>query len=170
MFQRHYGLILGVAVRFVPSPDLAEDVVQQVYIDFVYGKASAKWDLEKDISSLLFKITKARAMDLWRDRLRRNHCPIDDVTEILFYTDDDPGDCEAIHERIRLLEQCLERLNPKTRKLVRRHYYDKVSLKEIAESESLNPSTMYRFFRKVRLLLKKCIEQTLLTRERENEQ
>ena len=41
----HHGFVKGLAVRIAPWPGLADDITQQVFLEFL--KKEAKWDLER---------------------------------------------------------------------------------------------------------------------------
>lgn len=163
LFQANYGLVMGVADRFAPSPDCVDDIAQQVYVDFVYGPSAARWNLDANVAPLLYRITKNKALLLWRER-RRASVAVDEVFEQLFYTDADSEEYETTTDWLKHLDRCLARLNDNSRRLVERHYYEGESIKQIGERESVKLPAIYRFFRKIRQKLKECIEQSLQTK------
>lgn len=174
IFQERYGLVLATARRFAPSEDRVEDIIQQVYIDFVYGGAEKNWDLDREAAPLLFKIVKDKALLARREQSRRKECPIDELVNhlddsALFAAEDETTEFETMSDEIHALEHCLEQLPPKVRRMVRRHYYHGETIKSIGQRESLGMSAVYRLFRKARSALKTCIEQTFAVSQKRNE-
>src|SRR4029077_3816984 len=60
--------VRSLALRFAPAPGLAEDIAQQVFLEFV-AKAG-RWDLSRDVKPLLATMTRNVALRCWRDRTR----------------------------------------------------------------------------------------------------
>lgn len=62
LFVAKYGVVLTCAQRYVETAEQAAEVAQQVFVEFADGGDS--WDLEKDVTPLLWEITKRVAKPL----------------------------------------------------------------------------------------------------------
>jgi DNA-directed RNA polymerase specialized sigma24 family protein len=58
----------ALALRLAPYPGLAEDIAQQVFLEFI--SKAAEWDLTADIKPLLAAMTRHVANHCWRERMR----------------------------------------------------------------------------------------------------
>ena len=58
----------SLAVRFAPWPGLADDITQQVFLEFI-NKAD-QWDLQRDVRPLLAAMTRNVALRAWREHTR----------------------------------------------------------------------------------------------------
>src|SRR5919112_639611 len=63
-FLAHHGYVKGLALRHAPLPGVADDIVQQVFVEFLSKTAS--WDLSTDIRPLLATMTRNISLRLWR--------------------------------------------------------------------------------------------------------
>lgn len=64
----HERFVNALALRLAPAPGLAEDISQQVLLEFI-AKA-AEWDLTRDIKPLLAAMTRNVASRCWREKMR----------------------------------------------------------------------------------------------------
>lgn len=162
LFQTYYGLVVAVVRRYAPTPESADDAMQEVYVDFIRGGMAKKFDLDKNVEPLLYHIAKNHARLLWRKRLRdgKRFRPVEEVLERLLdvETTSFPDEYDSLDEQLRLLKECLEKLPSKNREMIEQHYFKDVSMKTLAERQNRNPSTVRHFFYRARLVLKKCIE------------
>ena len=58
----------GLALKLAPAPGLAEDIAQQVFLEF--WKKKDTWDLTKDVRPLLAGMTRNVARRCWREKVR----------------------------------------------------------------------------------------------------
>src|SRR5229473_681927 len=68
IIQAHRGFVRALALRLAPAPGLAEDIAQQVFLEFI-AKAD-EWDLTRDVQPLLAGMTRNVARRQWRNRVR----------------------------------------------------------------------------------------------------
>lgn len=161
--QDRYGFIYAVARRYAP-PDQAEDVVQQVYLEFVTGFQEGQWSLDRNHDPLLYTIAKRKAQTLWKEYRRRSGSSIDEVADQLIDSceaDGDVAENEYIDLQISALKNCLKKMSPKHRAVVEQHYFQKVPIKEIARQQQIKDSTIYHLFSRMRLQLRDCIERAV---------
>jgi Sigma-70 region 2 len=75
IFLSHHRFVKGVALRYAPWPDLMDDIVQQVFLEFMAKES--KWDLSADARPLLATMTRHVANGVLIARL-----PLDDVSAL----------------------------------------------------------------------------------------
>ena len=68
IIETHRGFVHTLALRLAPAPGLAEDIAQQVFLEFI-GKA-AQWDLSTDLHPLFAGMTRNVARRAWREKTR----------------------------------------------------------------------------------------------------
>src|SRR5437660_6273702 len=68
LIEANIGFVHALALRLAPAPGLAEDIAQQVFLEFI--SKAAEWDLTKDIKPLLAVMTRHVANRCWRERMR----------------------------------------------------------------------------------------------------
>src|SRR5437773_3605426 len=56
LIEANTGFVHSLALRLAPAPGMAEDIAQQVFLEFI-AKAS-QWDLTRDIKPLLAGMTR----------------------------------------------------------------------------------------------------------------
>ncbi len=65
IIQDHGGFVRALALRLAPAPGLAEDIAQQVFLEFI--AKSAQWDLSSDVRPLFAGMTHCRSSCLARE-------------------------------------------------------------------------------------------------------
>lgn len=166
LFQDRYGLVVGVARRYAPTKDDIDDIVQQVYIEFATGGLKKNWDLDQDVGPLLYRITKNTALALWRRQYAENARSLERVEEeLIAWCDEEYANEQEEYERhearIGALMACLKKLPAKHRAFIEQHYFERRSMKEIAERHGAGASAVRHFFCRIRSLLRNCIRQTI---------
>lgn len=158
LFQDHYSIVLAVARRYAPTPDLVFDVVHQVFINFVEGIRKHQWHTDQDFSAILTRMTRNAAIDHWRQNRSHLSEKVRDVAERLMKQNRETDLLGNPSEEIENLRQCVEQLQPHSRHLIRRHYMDGVSMTDLSETESINPGTLRKNFFRIRQLLRECMQ------------
>ena len=156
------GFVRALALRLAPAPGLAEDIAQQVFLEFI-GKA-AQWDLTSDVRPLLAAMTRNVARRAWRDKthelpetVRELADHIRELAEAREVTWFDDGEKSA-------LRRCLDKLPDKSRRLIDLHYDLGVTSVEIARRMAMNADAVRRALFRLRTQLRKCVERLLRER------
>ena len=155
--------------RYAPTADV-DDIVQDVYIEFIEGASKGYWDLNRDVGPLLCQIAKRKTQLYWR-RQEQQQRGVGKVAERLLDAvgrnkEKDEEAYEQACSEIAALLHCIEKLSPKSRAIVEQYYFGGITMKVVAEHQNTSAGTVKKFFHRVRLKLKDCIEHTL---GRENE-
>lgn len=161
LFFAHYGFVKVVAFRSAPLKHLTEDITHEVYLEFM--KKADRWDLSTDIKPLLAKMTRNIALKLWHEHVR--NMP-DTLRKIAFFvqnaTENESEEPQNMEEELAALEICLGRIQEKGRQLIESHYFNGISLKDIAKSMQLKPNTVCQTLCRLRETLRSCIAKTLV--------
>lgn len=160
MLIKYHGFVFRQARRFVPVASLAEDVAQQVLVDFL-GKLG-QWDLENDPKALLMAMTRRCAAAMWRERSK--HLPetlrrIADLVRHEFAEENES--LEEEDRQIEALQSCIRKLPETGRNLITLYYFDGVSTERLAEQLQKKSNTVARAIGRLREKLRLCIESSL---------
>lgn len=151
---RHY--LKGVAFRYAPMAHLADEIVQQVYIEFISNLDRFRIDL--DVKSLLSVMTRNIARDTWRRETRHFLPNMQSVAEHIRQLAEEQG-ATNYPEELEILSQCLEKAPEKTRELIRLHYIRQISIQDLAERLDMNANSIYRAIYRLRDKLRDCVER-----------
>lgn len=164
IFEDHYGLMVAVARRYAPAPDLTYDIIQQSFIAFVDFMGKHSWSTEHKVGTLLYAIVRNVAVSMWREEKRRQNTLACSIEELLI----EPIDVDAVSreaeeqkEIVDALKFCLQKQSPKSRRLIERHYCDNRSMERIAVEENCSGNAVRLAFCRIRKKLRACIEKRM---------
>ena len=146
--------LYGIVIRILGRGDLAEDILQEVYIR-VWQRASEFDSATGSPITWLATIARNRALDEARRKTMRS---LDDCPEVLqLRSDEDPlADSERNEER-RRLQACLDGLEPEKRKVVLLAYHYGMTREEVARVISRPVATVKTWLRRSLAQLKDCL-------------
>jgi len=162
LIEANAGFVHALALRLAPAPGMADDIAQQVFLEFI-AKA-AQWDLTRDIKPLLAGMTRNVARRSWREK---SHNMPEVVRELADHIRDLAEVREVSwfdEEEKRALRRCLEKLPDKSRRLIDFHYDLGITSVEIARKMEMNADAVRRALFRLREQLRKCVERLLRTR------
>lgn len=154
---RHY--VKAIALQFAPHPQIADEIVQQVYTDFLRWIENNSYpDHPK---AYLAEMARNTAKKAWKNEAKHLSGNVQLIAEHItqLARQDDP---DQYSEELAALESCLEKAPKKSRELIEMHYFGGVSMKEISRKMGVQADTTYQAFFRLREKLKKCIDNTLL--------
>lgn len=156
------GFVRALALRLAPAPGLADDIAQQVFLEFI--TKAAQWDLTSDVRPLLAGMTRNVARRAWRDKTHElpetvralaDHIrDLAEAREVTWYGDEEKS----------ALRRCLDKLPDKSRQLIDLHYDLGVTSVEIARRMAMNADAVRRALFRLREQLRKCVERLLRER------
>lgn len=165
IYTEHHDLIVSVAALYVPQYDQVQDVLQQVFIDFVrfVGKYES-CDPKRDAPKILTLLARTRAVEAWRNQRRFRQSGSDEIAEQLLETADSRDSVQETVEQAETgrremlaLAGCLKKLPEKSRTLIERHYFQKESLKTIAEETGSQAASLRKTMTRIRRILAECM-------------
>jgi RNA polymerase sigma-70 factor, ECF subfamily len=159
VFLAHHGFVKGLALKHAPWPGLANDIIQQVFLEF--ARKEEQWNLDADVKPLLASMTRLVALRCWRERTHREPEVVrqlaDHIRQLVSERQDEP----RYDDELDALRGCLEKLPGKTRSFVDLYYYAGHSTGEIADRMKMKGDTVCRALCRVREKLRDCLQRSL---------
>lgn len=134
LYEEYHMKVMRFIQSKVNDYYLAEDLCSDVFVK-VYEKLGSFDENKSSFSTWVFTITRNTLIDYYRTRKVTEEIP-----ENLTYYDDQEEE-DITDKDLEKLAFALEKLDERSRKLIILHYYDGLTLKEIAEK--LNISYIY---------------------------
>jgi RNA polymerase sigma-70 factor (ECF subfamily) len=162
IFDRHYALMMRVALRIIRNRAEAEDIIQIAFTDF-YRQIKI-FDGEKgSLRAWLLQYTYGRSINRLKGLRRRRHSDHVELSEVspsqLVTPDEGVFDLSGPETR-RLVEQALETLDGKKRRIVELVCFGGMTIAEVAavtgEPHGRLQHRYYRAIDKLRAWLKKA--------------
>ena len=144
IYEEYHLKVLRYIQSKVNDYYLAEDLCSDVFVK-VYEKIDSFDEDKSSISTWIFTITKNKLIDYYRTRKVTVEIP-----ETLVYEEDEKIDSDMLET----LAKALEKLDARSRKLIVLHYYEGLSVKDIAERLNISYSYAKILHKKTLLLLK----------------
>lgn len=177
LYQRTAGHLFAVVLRIQRDRGLAEDLLQEVYVNV--WKAAAGFDAARaQPLTWLTSIARNRAIDSLRRQATQPQLDSpgqgheaeggdgdDGGSDRLERTaDEGPGPLELLARasEARALDQCLEHLSPPQRQSVALAFFDGLSHAEVAERLREPLGTVKSWVRRALLSLRSCLERSAL--------
>ncbi len=127
LYDRHSGLMYGVARRMLRDPQAAEDVVQDVVLE-AWRRASTYSSARGSVRTWLMMRLRSRALDRIRSAPARREVAVEDPRAVAVASADDP---QLGVDRARVRE-VLATLPPDQRQVLELAYFRGLSSREIA--------------------------------------
>lgn len=155
LYQATSAKLYGIALRILKRRDIAEEVLQEVYVK-IWDRAG---DFDARVASpitWMATITRNRALDEIR---RKRPDSIEDHPEVMDFATDDPSAlANAMRaEDGRRLADCLSRLDGDKRAMVVQAYCEGLSREELAEKYAQPVNTIKTWLRRSLAQLKGCL-------------
>lgn len=157
LYDASAAKLYAVALRILRDRDLADDIVQDVFVK-IWNKAG---DFNPEIASpitWMATITRNRALD----EVRRRGARVFVGDAVLDGLESDDVPALALLERqedVDKLKRCLEGLEVEKRKMVRLAYLDGMSREELAEKFDRPEGTIKTWLRRSLMQLKGCLDE-----------
>ena len=148
--------LYGIVVRILGRRDLADEVLQEVYVR-VWQRAGDFDTASGSPITWLAAIARNLALDEARRKTPRS---IEDFPEILqLPSDDDPSATLERSEDLRRLQACLDGLEPEKKEIVLLVYYYGMTREEISSRINRPVATVKTWLRRSLAQLKDCLGQ-----------
>jgi RNA polymerase sigma-70 factor, ECF subfamily len=151
LFRKYYPRLCQYAYRSVESPEVAEDIVQSVFLNI--WKNRKEWDPQCTPVMYLYKATKNRVINHLKHRTIENFAEFIDVNS-LYIDEQTPEDTYRESECSDAIQSSINRLPERCRLIFLMKKEDGLTYKEIAEILDISTKTvetqMVRAFRYLR--------------------
>ena len=153
----HRAMLLGYIVSIVRDPDLAEDVFQNVAV-VVLDKAGAVAN-DAEFPAWARRVARLESLTALRKRKRAPELLDQSVLEML---EDHWAATETAPAPARkALRECVEKLSPYARQLIRMRYVDDLSAQDVADRLNRSPNTIYVALSRTYRHLAGCVQRRL---------
>ncbi len=155
LFRRHNVRVYRFALCFVRDEALAEDVVNEVFVD-VWRNAN-RFDGNSQVSTWILAIARFKALSSLR---RHKDDALDDVEAAAIPdTADDPEIAMQKKDRVAILRECMSHLSLDHREIIDLVYYHEKSIVEVAEIVGVPENTAKTRMFHARQRLSKLLQQ-----------
>ena len=158
LFLANHSFVRGLALRHAPWPGLADDIIQQTFVEFL--AKSAQWNLDDDIRPLLAAMTRTVALRNWREKARTLPEVTRKLAEHIRQLAEEQSP-QRYADELDALRNCVEKLPEKSKTLVNLYYYADISTPEIASQMGMKSDTVCRALGRLREKLRSCIDLAL---------
>ena len=138
LFARHNVRVYRFVLRLVRRPDVAEDLISEVFLD-VWRQAD-RFEGRSAVTTWLLAIARFKALSALR---RRPDEELDEETAAAIEdTSDTPEVAIEKKDKGQVLRQCLAALSPEHREIIDLVYYHEKSVEEAAEIVGIPANTV----------------------------
>jgi len=170
LYERTSAHLLGVVMRIQRERALAEDILQEVYVN-VWRSAKSFDAAQSQPLTWLTSVARNRAIDSLRrtqaqPQLKTNVTIINDDEETDVYdtvADDAPGPLDLLSRAsdARALSACMQGLSAQQRQSVALAFFDGLSHAEVAEAMRQPLGTVKSWVRRALMSLKSCLDSAV---------
>ena len=157
LFDTYYSPLCVFALKYIDSFSLAEDLVQEVFINFWEKKRVEQ--LQGSIKSYLFKAVKNNALNYIRQNNKYQIEELDDEFDLLM---EQLPDMEDLEEKKLKLYQEMENLSEQSKKVFEAIIFQNMKYKEIAEELDISLNTVKTHFSRALKQLRKSLDIIIL--------
>jgi len=156
LYQATSATLMGICVSLLRDRQDAEDVLQDVFVT-VWAKAG-QFDASRARGmTWLGSIARNRAIDRLRGRRQGVHDAIDDHPELADASESPASSASRAQEGARL-DDCVERLEPNRRQLIRVAFFEGLTYEELAHRTQTPLGTVKSWIRRGLQQLRACLE------------
>ena len=152
LFLSHQPALQSFVLALVPDFVQAEDIVQETFLTVT--RKAADFELDSNFLAWACSIAKFKVLEAARVADAGVTLSPDTIDALCVSEAAQPAD-----PRVDLLEQCVDQLAPKARRVVELCYRDSHKPSEVARLISWSPSAVHVALSRARALLRKCLEK-----------
>ena len=161
LFQKYYSRLLGYAIRFVQEREIAEDIIQEVFISF--------WEKRHLLKSILFCMVRNASINYLKQKVLVEKYPIEFIENIdgeeKLYTLDFAlsADEETLYEELKKrIQEALSILPERSREIFLLSRFNGLKNKEIASKLDISTTAVEKHIskslKKISLYLKDNVD------------
>jgi len=157
LFLKHSSLLRGFVLGLFPSFDMADDVLQEVFV-VVTEKADA-YRPGTNFTAWACEIAKRKCLEYSRKHRQKSGVLCSEAIERLCAVAPDlPEEPDDEHLA---LEDCVDKLAPKTKKIIKMRYRQGIKPGKIARKLSWTPQAVYVALSRARSYLRTCMDRKM---------
>jgi RNA polymerase sigma-70 factor (ECF subfamily) len=140
LYDRYFPMLYLTILKYVERREIAEDIVTNAFIK-LYDRRAAFRDADH-VYPFLYVAARNEAVDQYRD-LRRQRAARNEQAQLVDREYHDPLEAELEREQWMVkIVQAIELLSPARRMIFRMHYFEELSIREIANRLDLTETTV----------------------------
>jgi RNA polymerase sigma-70 factor, ECF subfamily len=156
LFVKHQNGIMGFILSLLPDLAEAQDVLQEVFL--VVTRKAADFRRGSDFFAWACTIARFKVLEARRRRRAAEVMLSAEIIELLCVSG--PEEVFA-DERLQWVSDCVQRLAPRAREMVRMRYFGEQQPEEIARLLAWTPTAVNSALTKARGFLRDCLERHL---------
>lgn len=153
LMAEHQGRLFAYILSLVGDPDAANDILQETNV--ILWRDSKEFRAGSSFTAWAFRIAHFQVMAFRQRRLRDRLIFEDDLLDLLEAGARETD--EFFESRQERLSDCLERLTPDHREMLRRRYAEGHSVQEIARDRGMTPNAAMQALFRIRKALLECV-------------
>lgn len=160
LFSKYEGNVRAFVTSLLPNWEGVDEVLQESSL--VMWRKFDQFDTtgpESDFLNWAFMIVRFEVMKFRRKKATDRLVFSEDILELIAEEAEQVAARQL--ERERALQNCIQKLDPRQRSLIRAAYEDGVSIKEAAEKVGRTQTALYQALARIRRNLHRCIELSL---------
>ena len=136
-FKKNYHLSCLVALRYVKSKQMAEDIAQEAFVTLWQKRHELR--IQTSLKSYLLNMVKNRSLNYLRDLKRMDEISESGLSSNLI---EDPNDNFSQEELAIRIAEAIDELPTQCRKIFQLAYHDRLTYNEIASVMNLSKNTI----------------------------
>lgn len=158
LYNRYSAAIYANICKMIRQPDLAEDILQDVFS--VLWTNRAKIDPAQSVGNWLFVVSYHRSLTCLKKKLRENTIPA--IEPALADIPDESGIDEKYYEtQIEMLNTAVSRLPLHKQRVFRLYHFENKTLDEIARELGLSIASVKFYLKQSRSLVRQYVDGRL---------
>lgn len=158
IFLAQRPFLKGIAYRYAPEKSYLDDILQQVFLEFL--KKTKDWDDSYEVVPLLVVMTKNISLRHWREKTRKKPHVLQKIADALQRTSIE-NQTSHYENEIRIMNASILSLPEDQQAMIRKYYFEGVSVQEIAKELKMKPRNVYSILARIREVLKSTITRKL---------
>jgi RNA polymerase sigma-70 factor (ECF subfamily) len=155
LFVQHTAALRGFVHALMPDFGRADDIVQETFLTVT--RKAGEFEPGTNFLGWICTIARFKVMEAGR-KLKASTTLSPDIIESLCACEPEP---EASDERLRHLNDCLEKLAPQARKAVQMRYEQAHKPAEIARRLGWGAESVYVALSRARTMLRECVARRM---------
>jgi len=163
LFKANYKRFTAVAYGYSKQKHIAEEIVQDVFVDFWNRLERGEKILNHE--AYLRRAVMYRSFDVIKAEKKHAHkVDIDQIDNLSLYDDLNPESQFISQEKLKFLQNTIDTLPERTRQIFMLSRFEKMSYKEISKKTEINQKTVeYHISKALQLIRKALISLFLLS-------
>jgi RNA polymerase sigma-70 factor, ECF subfamily len=155
VFENYYANLCDFASSIVRSPDVAEDVVQHVFISI--WQERARWNPSGTLQSYLYKAVKNESISVLRKVGVREKYALEVATRM---GEEDPSPHQALEDSdfFRAVKESIMLLPERRRSIFVLYFFHGLMYQEIADALQISTSTIHVQLKRATVFLKNRLQ------------